>query len=82
MYFIATSSVVSLVVLSFTNAGNVNAVHVEKVPELQDHGECHTSAVSSNQSNAVMTSSGKERLRFLAPLKEDIKSDDLKVIAL
>ena len=29
-----------------------------------------------------MTSSGKERLRFLAPLKEDIKCDDLKVIAL
>ena len=28
-----------------------------------------------------MTSSGKERLRFLAPLKEDIKSDDLKMIA-
>ena len=29
-----------------------------------------------------MTSGGKERLSFLAPLKEDIKSDDLKVIAL
>ena len=28
-----------------------------------------------------MTSSGKERLRFLAPLKEDIKSVDLNVIA-
>ena len=29
-----------------------------------------------------MTSSGKERLRVLAPLKEDIKSDYLTVIAL
>lgn len=71
----------SLVVLSFTNAGNLNAVHVERVPEFQDHGECHISAVSSNQSNEVMTSSGKERLRVLAPLKEDIKSDYLTVIA-
>ena len=82
VYFIATSYVISLVDLSFTNAGNLNVVHVERVPELQDHGECHISAVSSQQSNEVMTSSGKERLSFLAPLKEDIKSDDLKVIAL
>lgn len=61
---------------------NLKAVHVERVLELQDHGECHISAVSSNQSNEVMTSSGKERLRVLAPLKEDIKSDYLTVIAL
>ena len=49
--FIATWFVVSLVVLSFTNAGNLNAVHVERVPELQDHGECHISAVSFNKRN-------------------------------
>ena len=85
MYFIATSFVISLDVPSFTNAGNLNAVHVERETEPQDHGKCHIFAVSSNESSEAMTSSGEEMPRFLASPKEDIKSglwDDLKVIAL